>query len=170
MLCCSVSYNTYVYADFFPANAVENEQSTAEQTQTSYKNTETPKDMRSSGDLTIEQGLSENAKIIKSVDEYYKELENDDLTIIGNVKRKKNATLPSSVDNSTSKYFPPIGNQGSLGTCVACAFHIISLHMKCTRLWMLPQQKKMLFLQSLLITTQMVQRMKVQTVKMFLNL
>ena len=119
--CCSVSHNTYVYADFFPANAVENEQSTAEQTQTSYKNTETPKDMRSSGDLTIEQGLSENAKIIKSVDEYYKELENDDLTIIGNVKRKKNATLPSSVDNSTSKYFPPIGNQGSLGTCVAWA-------------------------------------------------
>ncbi|MEE1061939.1 MAG: starch-binding protein [Ruminococcus sp.] len=106
---------------FFPANAVEAEQKPTEKPQASYENTDIPKDMRASGDLTIEQGLSENAKIIKSIDEYYKELENDDITVLGKVKRKKNAPLPASVDNSTSKYFPPIGNQGSLGTCVGWA-------------------------------------------------
>ena len=74
---------------FFPANAVEAEQKPTEKPQTSYENTDIPKDMRASGDLTIEQGLSENAKIIKSIDEYYKELENDDITVLGKVKRKK---------------------------------------------------------------------------------
>ena len=31
------------------------------------------------------------------------------------------STLPSSIDNSTSEYFPPIGNQGELNSCTAWA-------------------------------------------------
>ena len=33
----------------------------------------------------------------------------------------KSSLLPKSVDNSNTKYFPEIGNQGSLGTCVLWA-------------------------------------------------
>lgn len=33
----------------------------------------------------------------------------------------KSSVLPKSVDNSNTKYFPEIGNQGSLGTCVLWA-------------------------------------------------
>jgi len=31
-------------------------------------------------------------------------------------------TLPNSIDNSNTIFFPPIGNQGSKGSCVAFAF------------------------------------------------
>lgn len=31
------------------------------------------------------------------------------------------STLPSSIDNSTSEYFPPIGNQGEMGSCAGWA-------------------------------------------------
>ncbi len=70
------------------------------------------------GDNTLIDEIPDDAEVIGSVSEYYK------------IKGKKykvpsggsaSADLPSSVDNSQSEYFPEIGDQKSLGSCVAWA-------------------------------------------------
>ena len=74
--------------------------------------------MGKTGDRTLEYGISEDTVVIDSVGEYYK------------LKGKKykvpsgstaSASLPSSVDNSQSIYFPKVGNQGGVGACAAFA-------------------------------------------------
>lgn len=66
------------------------------------------------GDLTKNTNSNPD-KVIRNVVEYYKEL--------GKSLPDKGAKapLPSSVDNSNSPYFPPIGNQRSIGSCGAWA-------------------------------------------------
>ncbi|GKX64987.1 carbohydrate binding domain-containing protein [Inconstantimicrobium mannanitabidum] len=51
------------------------------------------------------------------------ELRTDRINSLSKSAANENATseLPSSADNSTLKYFPTIGNQGSLGTCASFA-------------------------------------------------
>ncbi|MEE0060053.1 MAG: starch-binding protein [Acutalibacteraceae bacterium] len=70
------------------------------------------------GDLTFEQGISDDVPVINSVSEYYKLTGKKYKVPSGG---SLNADLPSSVDNSQSKYFPAIGNQNSLGSCIAWA-------------------------------------------------
>jgi len=52
--------------------------------------------------------------------------ENDIPWLEKNVKKivglKEYTMLPDSADNSDSQYFPPIGNQGNVGSCVAWSF------------------------------------------------
>ena len=121
--CCALLSTTTLVSSltFLPVNALSSNQDSTEQVKTDYGSTEIPEGMGVTGDLSLEKEPSDDVTIIKSVDDYYKELENNDLSVIGNVKRKKSGALPSSVDNSQSKYFPSIGDQGSLGACVAFA-------------------------------------------------
>ncbi len=70
------------------------------------------------GDLSFEYGVPEDATIIESVSDYYKLTGKKNKVPSGGSLK---ANLPSSVDNSQSKYFPEIGNQKSLGSCVAWA-------------------------------------------------
>ena len=50
---------------------------------------------------------------VGSAEEYYKahNIKSKDIATLGS------STLPSSVDLSKNKYFPPVGNQGGLGSC-----------------------------------------------------
>lgn len=69
------------------------------------------------GDLTdqIDEKLYED-KVISSVAEYYDSFESDD-----SYSAPKATGLPTSVDNSTSKYFPKVDTQGPVGSCVCWA-------------------------------------------------
>lgn len=65
------------------------------------------------GDTTMEN-YEDNAETAESeAQEYVRD--KGELAAVGN------STLPSSVDLSTSKYFPAIGSQGSLGSCATWA-------------------------------------------------
>ena len=68
------------------------------------------------GDLSLEDGeYAEDVEVIQTTDEYFN-------TISNGARLLRNTTsLPDSVDNSQSKYFPPIGSQGSIGSCVCWA-------------------------------------------------
>ncbi len=72
----------------------------------------------STGDRTVECGISDDVTVINSASEYYK-LTGKKYKVPSGGSLK--AGLPSSVDNSQSIYFPPIGNQGQIGSCVAWA-------------------------------------------------
>ncbi len=91
-----------------------NEPSTA--TQLDYSADE--ENYGATGDLSFEYGVPEDVTVIDSVSEYYK-LTGKKYKVPSGGSLKAN--LPSSVDNSQSKYFPPIGDQKSLGSCVAWA-------------------------------------------------
>ena len=78
----------------------------------------TPKAVRAMGDRTLEYEIPEGVEIIDSVKEYYR--------LTGKKYKVPSggsgaSSLPSSVDNSQSEYFPAIGNQGGIGACVAWA-------------------------------------------------
>lgn len=60
-----------------------------------------------------QKDFSGATSIITSADDYYKAHQTDKADIAST----GNATVPSQVDLSTSKYFPPIGDQGGLGSC-----------------------------------------------------
>ncbi len=70
------------------------------------------------GDNSLNAEKPKDIKIISSADDYY------NTAIANGADLKISAStnsLPSSVDHSQSPYFPPVGNQGSLGSCVAWA-------------------------------------------------
>lgn len=64
------------------------------------------------GDRTTADDIDEDVTVVNSQDDYYSLFEsskaNKDIATTGA------PTLPSFVDNSTSKYFPAIGDQGGL--------------------------------------------------------
>ncbi len=93
-------------------NLIDSQSSTTSQTNT---NTEY---YGYTGDRTLEQELPEDAVVISSASEYYKLTGKKYKVPSGS---SLSASLPSSVDNSQSDYFPPIDNQGSIGSCVAWA-------------------------------------------------
>lgn len=66
------------------------------------------------GDRTLEKELPEDVSIIETKSDYYEFSDT-------NPKDGASSSLPESVDNSQSKYFPKIGNQGGIGACVAWA-------------------------------------------------
>ena len=70
------------------------------------------------GDRTLElEELPEDIEVIESAKEYYRLTGKKYKVPSGG----SGTALPSSVDNSQSKYFPAIGNQGGIGACVAWA-------------------------------------------------
>ena len=73
--------------------------------------------MFGTGDLSKQMEDTYDGVVIGSADDYYA-LRSNGVThnLIKNSK-----SLPASVDHSQSKYFPEIGNQGSMGSCVCWA-------------------------------------------------
>ncbi len=67
--------------------------------------------------LTDSEKQSDDVTVINSLSEY-KELTNNTQKTANNKLIRKAANLPDSVDHSQSIYFPSIGNQGSLGSCL----------------------------------------------------
>ena len=70
----------------------------------------------STGDNSLKEETSKDVKVISSVEDYY------NIAISNGADLKisaGSASLPTSVDHSQSPYFPPVGNQGGLGACVA---------------------------------------------------
>ena len=66
----------------------------------------------------------DNIPKIKTVNQYYSILSKEQGETPSVCKAKilgDDGELPSKVDNSESKYMPPVGNQGGLGACVAWA-------------------------------------------------
>lgn len=66
----------------------------------------------------------DNAPTISSENQYYSIVAKEEGTTKAKAKAQAldgDSDLPSKVDNSQSKYFPPIGDQGSVGSCAAWA-------------------------------------------------
>lgn len=68
------------------------------------------------------ESLSEKATVIETIEEYYEIIgEKNTLQKSGAKLTEPRTDLPEIVDNSQSKYFPEVGNQGSMGSCVSWA-------------------------------------------------
>ncbi|MEE0265454.1 MAG: hypothetical protein UD936_07490, partial [Acutalibacteraceae bacterium] len=72
------------------------------------------------GDLTLTDSNPEDVPVINSVEEYY-EITGKEPDPQSVSTDKAGYDLPDSFDNSTSKYFPPIGDQDELNSCTAWA-------------------------------------------------
>lgn len=70
------------------------------------------------GDRTLEEELPEDVTFIETINDYY-ELSDTKGKLLSDSSAA--SALPESVDNSQSEYFPEIGSQGSIGSCVAWA-------------------------------------------------
>ncbi len=99
----------------------------AEQTDNDFSNYGT-------GDLSLVTENPDNPTVISSVSDY--------LEVTANTQNNKKdisvtgaSSLPYSVDNSTSPYFPEIESQGTLGSCVpfACVYYQFSYEMNRSR-------------------------------------
>ena len=82
------------------------------------------------GDLSLEDNTVNNADI-NSVEDYLKLTQN----VKNNLAPVGNTPLPSEVDNSQSEYFPAVGDQKGLGSCVAFAqaYYQFTYHMNKAR-------------------------------------
>ncbi len=82
------------------------------------------------GDIGLDLENPDNARVISSVSDYLEvcgtnQIGKKDLATTGT------STLPSSVDNSLSQYFPEVSSQGSLNSCVpfACTYYQFTYEM-----------------------------------------
>ena len=74
---------------------------------------------RTTGSLGFSEEAKKNIPVIHSVSEYRDMVAEDESTNQVEPSEPASNDLPSFVDNSQTKYFPAIGNQGGLGSCVA---------------------------------------------------
>ncbi|MBR2715020.1 MAG: hypothetical protein IKB73_02290, partial [Ruminococcus sp.] len=73
------------------------------------------------GDTPVDKAsMPDDIEVIDSLDEYIKYI-NDNQTSKKDIATLSASNLPDSVDNSQSKFFPAIGNQGTLGSCTSWA-------------------------------------------------
>lgn len=103
---------------FMPTNAAEVKESAVESVSNSYSTFYTVKDEYGThyygptgNNLSNKEVLPEDVTVIETVKDYNKSKNNNLAETSGN-------KLPKSVDNSTSVYFPEIGDQGGLGSCL----------------------------------------------------
>ena len=82
------------------------------------------------GDLGVDTENPDNAKVISSLSDYYN-LVNANESGKKDIAATGASSLPSSIDNSTSPYFPEIDTQGSLNSCVpfACTYYQFTYEM-----------------------------------------
>ncbi len=123
MVVTSFNYtNASGYADEAASTTVITENDTVDAAQ----NSEEEIDYESiQGDLGFDDSILAEDDYINSLEEYYESV-NDEMLEQGVTYGLysldgASTELPSSVDNSDSKYFPPITNQGSIGSCVTQA-------------------------------------------------
>ncbi|MEE1319088.1 MAG: starch-binding protein [Ruminococcus sp.] len=73
------------------------------------------------GDSSLEYDETDDAEIIETVEDYYNMNSSGSVINRKNILLKSSASLPESVDNSESEYFPEIDSQGGAGSCVCWA-------------------------------------------------
>jgi len=66
------------------------------------------------GDLSLTKEVNPKGPVISSIADYYKAANSSRL-------RSASSALPAKVDNSQSRFFPEIGDQGRLGSCASWA-------------------------------------------------
>ena len=99
-----------------PTMAVDENSSESSQIQTTDDLNTDDEFIGATGDLSLENSdIPDDAIIIESADDYYALKGNSQKLL----RSSASVSLPDSVDNSQSKYFPEIGSQGGLGSCVA---------------------------------------------------
>ncbi len=70
------------------------------------------------GDITLEaDNTSDPSELIETVSDYYDAIGKKKFYSKSSILLKSSNSLPASVDNSKSEYFPEIGSQGGLGAC-----------------------------------------------------
>ncbi len=82
------------------------------------------------GDLSLETENPDNPTVISSVSDYFA-LKNTDTNSKKDIALTGASSLPGSVDNSMSPYFPEVSSQGSLNSCVpfACTYYQFTYEM-----------------------------------------
>ncbi len=133
LLAIAMTLSILISAMPFYANAEQTqnvESQTASPSQLSDINTTDDFSTYGTGDLGVDTENPDNAKVISSLSDYYN-LINTNESGKKEIASTGASSLPSSVDNSTSPYFPEIDTQGSLNSCVpfACTYYQFTYEM-----------------------------------------
>ena len=121
LLCVLMTMSSFSVLTAF---ATENKTNNTQATDVNKNSTVVDVDGQKFGTGDLGKSDDDNAPTISSENQYYSIVAKEDGTTKAKAKAQAldgDSDLPSKVDNSQSKYFPPIGNQGSVGSCAAWA-------------------------------------------------
>ena len=121
LLCVLMTMSSFSVLTAF---ATENKTNTTQATDVNKNSTVVDVDGQKFGTGDLGKSDDDNAPTISSENQYYSIVAKEEGTTKAKAKAQAldgDSDLPSKVDNSQSKYFPPIKSQGSVGSCVAWA-------------------------------------------------
>ena len=121
LLCVLMTMSSFSVLTAF---ATENKTNNTQTTDVNKNSTVVDVDGQKFGTGDLGKSDDDNAPTISSENQYYSIVAKEEGTTKAKAKAQAldgDTTLPSKVDNSTSEYFPPIGDQGSVGSCAAWA-------------------------------------------------
>ena len=121
LLCVLMTMSSFSVLTAF---ATENKTNNTQATDVNKNSTVVDVDGQKFGTGDLGKSDDDNAPTISSENQYYSIVAKEKGTTKAKAKVQAldgDSDLPSKVDNSQSKYFPPIKSQGSVGSCVAWA-------------------------------------------------
>ena len=121
LLCVLMTVSSFSVLTAF---ATENKTNNTQATDVNKNSTVVDVDDQKFGTGDLGKSDDDNAPTISSENQYYSIVAKEEGTTKAKAKAQAldgDSDLPSKVDNSQSKYFPPIKSQGSVGSCVAWA-------------------------------------------------
>ena len=121
LLCVLMTVSSFSVLTAF---ATENKTNNKQSTDVNKNSTVVDVDGQKFGTGDLGKSDDDNAPTISSENQYYSIVAKEEGTTKAKAKAQAldgDSDLPSKVDNSQSKYFPPIKSQGSVGSCVAWA-------------------------------------------------
>ena len=121
LLCVLMTMSSFSVLTAF---ATENKTNNTQATDVNKNSTVVDVDGQKFGTGDLGKSDDDNAPTISSENQYYSIVAKEEGTTKAKAKAQAldgDSDLPSKVDNSQSKYFPPIKSQGSVGSCVAWA-------------------------------------------------
>ena len=121
LLCVLMTVSSFSVLTAF---ATENKTNNTQTTDVNKNSTVVDVDGQKFGTGDLGKSDDDNAPTISSENQYYSIVAKEEGTTKAKAKAQAldgDSDLPSKVDNSQSKYFPPIKSQGRVGSCVAWA-------------------------------------------------
>ena len=121
LLCVLMTMSSFSVLTAF---ATENKTNNTQTTDVNKNSTVVDVDGQKFGTGDLGKSDDDNAPTISSENQYYSIVAKEEGTTKAKAKAQAldgDSDLPSKVDNSQSKYFPPIKSQGRVGSCVAWA-------------------------------------------------
>ena len=121
LLCVLMTMSSFSVLTAF---ATENKTNNTQATDVNKNSTVVDVDGQKFGTGDLGKSDDDNAPTISSENQYYSIVAKEEGTTKAKAKAQAldgDSDLPSKVDNSQSKYFPPIKSQGRVGSCVAWA-------------------------------------------------